>query len=378
MDWKRILADRASTVEFSGIRKFFELAGRMTDPCDLSIGLPDYDVPSAVKRAAIKAIEAGHNRYTPTAGLPELRTRIAADLAESYGVEPTVLVTSGVSGGLFLALLASVNPGDEVIFTDPYFISYLQLVHIVGGRPVPVPVYPDFAFDADAVENAVTARTKAILINSPGNPTGRVMTETEVRAAAEIAMRHDLVLISDEIYQGLCYDGTSPSPMAVAPDHTILLGGFGKTYGMTGWRMGFAAGPAPILDEMTKFQQFTYVCAPSMAQHAAITALDTDMSSHRRDYGRKRDLVCDLLGSAFEFNRPGGGFFVFPRVPPGFEDATEFCQAAADRNVLVIPGSIFSKRDSHFRISFATSDEKLRRGCDVLRRLAEAGPTAAR
>src|SRR6185295_19994777 len=179
-----------------------------------------------------------------------------------------------------------------------------------------------------AVAAVVTPRTKALIINSPGNPTGLVMNEAEVRAAAEIAQRHNLLLISDEIYDSLCYDGPCPSPFAMAPDHTVLLRGYGKTYGMTGWRMGYAAGPAQIIAEMTKFQQFTYVCAPSMAQHAALTAIETDVSHHRRDYRHKRDMVCELLGRSFEFHRPCGGFYVFPKAPASYRSGSEFCDAA--------------------------------------------------
>jgi len=370
MDWNRFLAERTTKVEFSGIRKFFEMAGRLENPCDLSIGLPDYDAPPEMKEAAIDAIRAGRNRYTPTAGLPELRRRIAADMVAETGVESTILVTSGVSGGLFLALLSALDPGDEVIFPDPYFVSYLQLVNMVGGVPVPVPAYEDFRFDPEAIEAAITPRTKVLMINSPGNPTGRVMPEAEIRAAAEIAARRNLLLISDEIYTGLCYDGPCASPLRFAPDHTVVLRGYGKTYGVTGWRMGYAAGPAQLLDEMTKFQQFTFVCAPSMAQVATLVGLDVDVSAHRRDYAAKRDLVCDLLASRFEFERPAGGFYVFPRVPDRYPDATRFCDAAAERSVLVIPGNIFSGRDSHFRISYATSDDQIRRGCELLCGLA--------
>src|SRR5262249_48411422 len=158
--------------------------------------------------------------------------------------------TSGVSGGLYLALLALVNPGDEVVFADPYFVSYLQLVNMLGGKPVAVPTYPSFAFDAAAFDAAVTPRTKALIINSPGNPTGRVMTEDEVSAAAALAERRGIVLISDEIYDSLCYDRPNPCPMSLAPRNTLILRGFGKTYGVTGWRIGFAAGPAALIAEM--------------------------------------------------------------------------------------------------------------------------------
>ena len=371
MDLTRRLAQRTRKVEFSGIRKFFELAGRIKDPCDLSIGLPDYDAPEPVKRAAIQAIIDGHNRYTPSAGLPQLRERIAAKLQEEFGQSPpAVLITAGVSGGLTLALMALLDPGDEAVVLDPYFVSYQHLVNMVGGTVVPVCTYPDFAFRPDVVEAAVTSRTKVLMINSPANPTGRVMTQAEVSAAAEIARRHDLILISDEIYDRLSYDGPNPCPFSEAPDNTLLLRGFGKTFGITGWRMGYAAGPEALIGEMTKFQQYTFVCAPSMAQHAALAALDTDTSGHHRDYRHKRDLVCRLLDGHFEFVRPSGGFYVFPKVPDRFANATEFAEAVAGHKVLVIPGNIFSGQDTHFRISYAASDDLIRRGCEVLCRLA--------
>jgi len=370
VDANKLLADRTQKVQFSGIRKFFGMAARMKDPCDLSIGQPDYDAPEPVKRAAVEAISAGKNRYTLSAGMPELCQRITADLKAAYGRELSVMITAGVSGGLTLSLLAILNPGDEVVFLDPYFVSYLQLVNMFGAKPVPVSSYPDFRFNAKAVEAAITPRTKALLINTPGNPTGRVMTEDEVRAAAEIAKRHDLLLIADEIYDKLCYDGANPCPLTHAPENTLLLRGFGKTYGITGWRMGYAAGPEAIVGEMTKFQQYTFGCAPSFAQAATMTALDTDVSQFRRDYAKKRDLVCSLLSSCFEFERPSGGFYVFPKAPPRFANASEFAERTAEQGVLVIPGGIFSSRDTHFRISYATTDAMIRRGCEVLCRLA--------
>jgi aspartate aminotransferase/aminotransferase len=370
MDAQALLADRTRHVEFSGIRKFFELASRLKDPCDLSIGLPDYDVPEPIKQAAIRAIQEGKNRYTPSAGVPALRERISAELKEAYGLDPAVMITAGVSGGLTLGLLATVNPDDEVVLIDPYFVSYLQLVGMVGGKPVPVSSYPEFRFDGKAVEAAITPRTKILMINSPGNPTGRVMTAAEVQAAAELAKKHGLLLIADEIYDKLCYDGPNPCPLPHAPENTLLLRGYGKTYGMTGWRMGYAAGPEAVIGEMTKFQQYTFVCAPSTAQMAILTALDTDVSHHQQAYAKKRDLVCSLLGEHYEFVRPSGGFYVFPKIPRHFANANAFAEAAAEQNVLVIPGNIFSMRDTHFRVSFATGDDMIRRGCDVLCRLA--------
>ena len=360
MDASRFLAERTGRVEFSGIRKSFELAGRLEDPCDLSIGLPDYDAPEPVKEAAIQAIRAGQNRYTPSAGVPALRERIGSELKEAYGRDLAVMITAGVSGGLTLALLATVDPGDEVVY----------LVNMVGGRPVPVSTYPDFRLDVESVEAAITPRTKVLLINSPGNPTGRVMSAEEVRAVAKLVRKHDLLLICDEIYDRLCYDGPNPCPLSDAPDHTLLLRGFGKTFGITGWRMGYATGPRAVIEEMIKFQQYTFVCPPSMAQAAMLVALDTDISHHRRAYAKKRDLTCGLLEDHFDFVRPSGGFYVFPRAPRRFANASAFVELVAEHQVLVIPGNIFSQQDTHFRISYATSDEMIRRGCGVLCRLS--------
>ena len=370
MDFARILAERTRKVEFSGIRKFFDIASRIKDPCDLSIGLPDYDAPDPVKEAAIAAIREGKNRYLPSSGLPALRTGIMNQIKNESGIDRAVLITSGVSGGLTLALLALCDPGDEIVFLDPYFVSYVHLVNMVGGNPVRVSSYPDFRFDAAAVEAAITPRTKALMINTPGNPTGRVMSKAEIEAAVAIARKHNIVLICDEIYDKLCYDGEALTPLAMAPDHVLVLRGFGKTYGMTGWRMGYAAGPAWIIEEMTKLHQYTYVCAPSMAQFATLTALETDVSGHRTDYAKKRDLVCSLLQGSFDFVRPGGGFYVFPPAPKSFPSATAFAEAAMKEGVIVIPGIIFSGRVTHFRISYATTDAMLRRGCEVLCRLA--------
>ncbi len=373
MNIERLLTERTRKIEFSGIRKFFEMAAGMENPCDLSIGQPDYDAPEPVRAAAIKAIDEGNNRYTPSAGVPVLREKLAAKVQQDHGVKTDILVTCGVSGGLTLAMMALVEPGDEVVFLDPHFVSYGHLVNMAGGRPVLVNSYPDFRFDKDRVAKAITSKTKAILINSPSNPTGRMMTAPEVKAAAELAVENDIVLISDEIYDRLCYDGDNPCPLADAPDNTLLLRGFGKTYGMTGWRMGYAAGPSKLIGEMTKMQQYTFVCAPSMAQFATLTALETDVSSFRDTYREKRNLICDLLAPHFEFERPTGGFYVFPKAPASFPNGTTFCERVAQDGVLVIPGGIFSSVDTHFRISYATTEAKIRRGCDTLIRIAKEG-----
>ncbi|MHC4610012.1 MAG: pyridoxal phosphate-dependent aminotransferase, partial [Planctomycetota bacterium] len=359
MTGKQFIAQKVTTVGSSGIRRIFDLAVTMTDPIDLSMGQPDFDTPQPIKRSAIAAIEQGHNNYTVTHGLPELRSRIRGQLEAEYAWQPEVLVTCGVSGGLVLSLMACLNPGDEVLIGDPYFVSYKHLVNLFGGRPVVVDLYDDFGLHPERFEAAITERTKIILLNSPANPTGIVVPDDQIRAVAELAEKHDLLLISDEIYKVLSYDGPAPTPVRYAPQRTLLLAGFGKSYGMTGWRMGFAAGPADVIAQMAKLQQFTFVCAPHPAQRACITALDTDVTNHVDDYRRKRDLAVKALQATFEFVRPSGGFYVFPKVPAGFDSSTAFVEKAIANNVLVIPGNVFSERDTHFRISYAVTDEKL-------------------
>src|SRR6478609_663345 len=209
------ISSRAHGVDASGIRKVFDLAAKMKDPINLSIGLPDFDVPDAAKEAAIDAIRRGHNRYTPTQGIEPLRARLRADLSKEIGRDVgEVLITSGVSGGLMLAILATLDAGDEAIFLDPYFVMYKHLLTMAGAKPVIVDSYPDFRFHADRVEGAVTPRTKLLMLNSPSNPTGVVMSEAEVKAAVEIARKHDLLLLSDEIYEPFLYD--------VAPANAVL------------------------------------------------------------------------------------------------------------------------------------------------------------
>jgi aspartate aminotransferase/aminotransferase len=367
----QFISRRALGVDASGIRKVFDLAAKMKDPINLSIGLPDFDVPQEAKSAAIDAIGRGENRYTPTQGIEPLRQRLRKDLSAEIGRDVgEVLITSGVSGGLFLAILATIDPGDEAVFLDPYFVMYKHLLTMAGGKSAVVDSYPDFRFHPDRVEKAITPKTKLLILNSPSNPTGVVMNEQEVRAAVELAKKHDLLIISDEIYEPFLYSALStqnsalPSPARMY-DRTIILRGFSKSHAMTGWRLGYAAGPAEVIAQMTKLQQYTFVCAPSPFQHAALAALDLPMGDAAAAYCRKRDIAFDILSRKFEVVRPDGAFYIFPKAPAG-RSASEFVAKAIENNVLVIPGNVFSERDTHFRISYATTDERLVRGCEIL------------
>jgi aspartate aminotransferase/aminotransferase len=363
------ISRRAMGVDASGIRKVFDLAAKMKDPINLSIGLPDFDVPDIAKEAAIESIRRGDNRYTQTQGIAPLRERIRKELSTEIGRDVgEVLITSGVSGGLFLAILATIDPGDEAIFLDPYFVMYKHLLTMAGGQPVIVDSYPDFRFHADRVEQAITPKTKLLILNSPSNPTGVLMTQAEVQAAVDVARKHGLLILSDEIYEPFLYDAGGPGHLASPAklyENTIILRGFSKSHAMTGWRLGYAAGPEAVIAQMTKLQQYTFVCAPSPLQYAALKAMDVPMSDAVAAYRRKRDLVFDRLGKKFELVKPEGAFYIFPKAPAG-ATASEFVTRAIDNNVLIIPGNVFSEQDTHFRISYATTDEKLAKGCEIL------------
>ncbi len=364
---RQFIAESVKEIGASGIRRAFDLGKSLKNPIDFSIGQPDFPVPELVKEAMIRAIRDNKTGYTVTRGIPELRERIAQQLKDEFNWSPDLLVTSGVSGGLYLVLLACINPGDEVVMGDPYFVSYKHLVRLVGGVPVMVDLYDDFQLHPERFAKAITNKTKMILVCSPSNPTGVVHREADVQAVAELARKHDLLLIGDEIYCTLTYDGANPSVVRFAPERTLLLRGFSKSHAMTGLRLGFAAGPAEIISEMAKLQQYIYVCAPHAVQYGGLAAFDVDMSAQVTAYRAKRDLVCEGLKGAFEFVRPSGGFYVFPKAPPRFASGSEFMEDAVRRNVILVAGEVFSERDTHFRISYATSNEKIEMGCEILR-----------
>ncbi len=362
------LAARCGAVEVSGVRKIFELGRSLANPINLSIGQPHFDVPEPVKAAAKAAIDRGHNGYTVTQGIPELLAALRADVSARFpGQERDVLVTSGTSGGLLLALLATVDPGDEVITADPYFVAYPNMIAVAGGRHVAVDTYPDFGLDLDRLAAAVTPRTKAVMLSTPSNPTGTVIAAAAQKELADLCRARGVLLVSDEIYRAFHYDGPAHSPAEYDPN-VLVIEGFGKTYGMTGWRLGWAHGPKALIQEMAKFQQFTFVCAPSAVQHAGVAALGYDVSGIVADYKRKRDRLVAGLKDDYEFAVPGGAFYLFPKVPRG--TGTEFVTRAIERNLLIIPGGAFSRRDTHVRISYAAADETIDRGIEVLRGLA--------
>lgn len=367
------LATRVSRIDSSGIRKIFALAKSLKDPINLSIGQPDFDVPTAIKQAAHAAIDAGRNSYTMSQGIPELVQQVAAEeqafTRRSYLPEQ-VLITSGVSGGLFLALLALVEEGDEVIIPDPYFVMYKHLVALFGGVPVYLDTYTsNFGVDPSDLEKLITSKTKLLLLNSPANPTGRILSRCELTAVAQVCRKHGILVVSDEIYRHFSY--APMTSMAEVYEDTLVLVGHSKSFGMTGWRLGYAAGPQNIIEAMTKVQQYSFVCAPSVSQYAALACPQVDLTAYIGSYRAKRDLMVGILRERFELAPPDGAFYLWARVPRGWTGASFVTHCIAN-NLLVIPGNVFSERDTHFRICYTVPDGKLKQGAELLCQLALA------
>lgn len=362
------IAERTKVFDSSGIRKVFDLAAKLKDPINLSIGQPDFEVPREVKLACQSAINENKNGYSLTQGIPDLQDKLQSQIHDQYGhTDRKVFISSGTSGGLVLTMMCMVNPGDEVIIFDPYFVMYQPLVELVGGIPVLIDTHPDFQIDVSKVEAAITNKTKMILLNSPSNPTGVTAGTSEVKQLSELAADKDVLLVSDEIYSQFCYDGKFASP-AQYNDRTLVIDGFSKSHAMTGWRVGYVHGPSCVIETMIKLQQYTFVCAPQPAQWASLVAMDVDVSNFMESYRAKRDRLVNGIKDLYDLTLPGGAFYVFPKAPNA--SGTEFVRRAIEQNLLIIPGNIFSQHDTHFRISYAATDEMIDRGVEVLRKLA--------
>lgn len=372
----RLISRRAKSIDASGIRKVFDLAAKLKDPINLSIGQPDFPVPERMKRAAIDAILENRNGYTVTQGIPPLLDAIWRRLHEEVqwegpNAERGAIVTSGTSGALLLAFMCLLDAGDEAIVPDPYFVMYPQLGTLTGGTMVTCDTYPDFRMTADKVEKLITPRTKAVLLNSPSNPCGVVLKEREVSDLVDLCRAKGILLISDEIYDEFVFadakeEGRFPTPARYSQD-ILLIRGFGKSYGCTGWRLGYAAGPNELIQAMARLQQYTFVCAPSIAQWGVVPAFDIDMNDEVERYRARRDMVQEAFRGLTTVAQPGGAFYCFVEVPARLGiTATEFVERAIERSVLVIPGKVFSRRDTHFRLSYATNEDKLRKGLEIL------------
>ena len=366
---RTIVSRRASAFDSSGIRKAFDLAARLDDPINLAIGQPDFAMPVAACEAAKAAIDAGKSGYTQTQGIPQLRERLEGAVRDELGQPGRKLcVTSGSSGALVLVLMAMIDPGDEVILFEPAFVMYRPLVEFLGGRCVIVDTSPSFSIDVERVAAAITPRTKAILLNTPSNPTGFVAPLETVRDLARLAEQTGVTLISDELYRSYCYDEPFHSPAAHS-DSIVVIDGFSKSHAMTGWRVGWVHGPAEIIDACTMLQQYTFVCAPQIGQWGAIAAIDAPMDVPLSECKRKRDKLMAGIAGHYSFVKPGGAFYLYPEAPGG--SGKRFAEIAAEQEkLIVVPGSVFGAADTHFRIAYTVTDRTLDRGIAALIRLA--------
>jgi len=357
------LADRTVPFLTSQFQRIFELSRQLKQPVNLGVGQPHFDVPDEIKNEAIRAIQQGINGYTLPSGTAELRQLIKTSLDKQNGRNNDVIITCGTLGALTLAMQAILNPDDEILILDPYFVAYPQLAGLLGAKVTYISTYPHFQPDPDQVARAISSRTKAIILCSPGNPTGVVAEPERVKALAELADKRGIWLISDEIYSSFIYDQPYVSPAKYA-EHVIVCSSFSKTHALTGWRLGYAYGPAPLIRAMIAIQQATFVCAPSMAQAAGMIAWDYAMDKYKQEYQTKRDWVLANLNSRYEVTKPGGAFYVFPKCPAG--TATEFSEKAIQNNLVIMPGKVFSQQDTHFRISYGVDDTTLQRGVEIL------------
>lgn len=386
MNYESYLSDTAKQIQPSGIRKFFDLASSMKGVVSLGVGEPDFITPWSVREATIASIEEGYTSYTANAGLLELRTEIASYLQHNFHVDydpnDQIIVTVGASQALDLAFRALLNAGDEVLIVEPAFVSYTSLVSLAGGKPVAISTNAEngFKLTADQIEAAITDKTKAILLCSPNNPTGTYLNKEELLDIAKVVKKHDLIVVSDEIYAELTYDEdyTSITSLEGMYDRTILINGFSKGFAMTGWRLGFVAAPREITQVMLKIHQYTTMCAPHMLQHGAIEALQNrdDIVDHmKRSYRRRRNyIVQSLTNIGLDCHTPGGAFYVFPSIKRTGLSSEQFAeQLLLQEKVAVVPGNAFGiSGEGYIRCSYATSMEQLQEAMKRLDRFMKA------
>ena len=374
VNYEQMLSDRVKITKPSGIRRFFEMAAKMPHAISLGVGEPDFETPWQIRRAGIQSLEKGQTFYTSNWGLAELRSQIAALARRKYQLcydaDKEILVTVGGSEAIDNTIRALVNPGEEVLIPEPSFVCYTPLTQMVGGVPVPLPtrVEDSFKLTPEALRAAITPRTKLLILPYPNNPTGAIMNRDELQAIANVIRETNIMVLSDEIYNSLTYGPDRHVCFAEIEgmkERTIVVNGFSKSYAMTGWRLGYAAGPAPLIKVMTKIHQSCIMSAPTTSQYAAITALhqcDDQIEMMRDEYNRRRRYVVKSLNdmglTCFE---PRGAFYVFPSIQISGLTSSEFCeQLLREKEVAIIPGSAFgASGEGYARISYAYSVDHL-------------------
>ncbi|PER22750.1 aminotransferase [Bacillus cereus] len=375
----------AESLQPSGIRKFFDLAANMKGVISLGVGEPDFVTPWNVRQACIRSLEQGYTSYTANAGLLELRQEIAKYLkkqfAVSYDPNEEIIVTVGASQALDVAMRTIINPDDEVLIIEPSFVSYAPLVTLAGGVPVPVATIleDEFKVQPEQIEAAITAKTKAILLCSPNNPTGAMLNTSELEEIAVIVEKYNLIVLSDEIYAELVYDEvyTSFASIQNMREHTILISGFSKGFAMTGWRLGMIAAPVQFSELMLKIHQYSMMCAPTMSQFAALEALrggNDEVIRMRDSYKKRRNFMTTSFNEmGLTCHVPGGAFYVFPSISSTGLSSAEFAeQLLLEEKVAVVPGSVFGGSGEGFiRCSYATSLEQLLEAMKRMERFVE-------
>ncbi len=378
------LNDTVRAIPPSGIRRFFDMLAEMNDVISLTIGEPDFTTPEPITRAAIESLEAGETHYTANGGMIELRELIAANLRDRYGVtydpRTELVITVGASEGVDASLRATLNAGDEVIYHEPCFVAYAPCIELAGGRAVAVSTTDatDFRVTADMIRAAITPRTKAIFLGYPNNPTGAALDREELAAIARVADEHDLLVYSDEIYDRLVYgdhEHTAFSSLAGMRDRTILLGGFSKSYAMTGWRIGYVAAPKELMDGIAKIHQYGIMCAPTSAQFAAVEALkngEPHVQAMRAEYDRRRRYMTDRFNEiGLHCFEPMGAFYCFPQVSEatGLDETTFAEKLLEEERVGVVPGTAFGPSGAgHVRVCYATAYEQIVEAMDRIER----------
>ncbi|MDR0821084.1 MAG: aminotransferase class I/II-fold pyridoxal phosphate-dependent enzyme [Oscillospiraceae bacterium] len=383
MNYDSLLSDKIKSLKPSGIRKFFDIAATMDDVISLSVGEPDFKTPWRVRRSAITSLEKGRTSYTSNSGTLALREAIATYTAKQIGVTYSpvdeILVTVGGSEAIDLAIRALVNLGDEVLIPEPCFVCYSPITEMAGGVPVPLVTREEngFKLTAENLKSKITDKTKALVLPFPNNPTGAVMTESDLLAIAEVLKGTNIAVISDEIYSELTYGGDKHVSIASLPnmrERVVVINGFSKAFAMTGWRLGYALAPKPILSQMLKLHQFAIMCAPTTSQLAAVTALTDcadDVARMVDEYDMRRRLCVQLLADmGLPCFTPGGAFYVFPNITKTGLTSEEFCvRLINEKKVAVVPGSAFgASGEGYVRISYAYS---LKHIGEAMKRIAE-------
>ena len=384
-DPARFVSRRMQAVPPSGIRKFFDLLSTIDDVISLGVGEPDYVTPEPIRRAAIASIERGDTHYTSNYGLLELREKLSAHIQRLYGVyydpRDEIVITSGASEAFDISLRALLDPGDEVLCADPCYVAYLPATRMAGGEFVPVPTYAenDFRLLAADLEAAITPRTKAILLGYPSNPTGAVMGREDLIAVSEVAAKHDLAVISDELYDRMTYGGTHTcfASLPGTQGRTVLLGGFSKAYAMTGWRLGWVAAPRELAESVMKVHQYVMMSAPTAAQYAGIAALDHGedfIAQMVAEYDRRRRLIVDgFRAIGLPTFEPRGAFYAFPDISvTGLDSVTFSERLLSEERVAVVPGSAFGQcGEGYVRACYASSYEQIERALERIGRFVQ-------